>query len=183
MHATFYKNILITCLRKRDAVNRITTNIGGTAAIGVRMAASNFQLDYISDTVAEISFDFGLELQGRVLGLDSGVARIPGCSFDGIPRLSVCQELADMLSEELGRLSKKPFTLTSPTLLKRVERLMGASQGERIKLVIFRTPEREDDFSGFGRRLPSIPDDQLEPELGIDVPARLQRKRKLNRRR
>ena len=57
------------------------------------MAASNFQLDYVSDAVAEISFDFGLSLQARLLGLDTGITSLPGCSFEGIPRLSVCQEL------------------------------------------------------------------------------------------
>ena len=147
------------------------------------MAASNFQLDYVSDSVAEISFDFGLHLQARLLGLDTGVTSLPGCSFDGIPRLSVCSELGSLLSDELKKLTREPFSLSSPNLLSRVERLVGAKQGDRIKLVIFRVPRQtqasgQPDISGFSRSLPQkprIPDKDLEPELGIDLPAKLRR--------
>lgn len=182
VEATYFKNILISCIRKRRALNHIKTSIGGTAALGVRMAASNFQLDYVSDAVAEISFDFNINLQARLLGLDTGVTPLPGCSFDGIPRLSVCPELGALLSEELKKLTREPFSLNSPNLLARVERLMGAKRGDRIKLVIFRAPRQttqQTDLSGFGRSLPRRPpttDAGLEPELGIDVPAKLRRR-------
>lgn len=191
VQATFFKNILVSCLRKRESLNHIKTSVGGTAALGVRMAASNFKLDYVSDAVAEISFDFGLSLQARLLGLDTGITSLPGCSFEGIPRLSVCQELGSILSAELKKLTTDPFRLSSPNLLSRVERLMGARQGDRIKLVIFRAPRQtqgasgQTDFSGFGRSLPKRPviaDAGLEPELGIDVPAKLRRRPRVGRR-
>ena len=140
------------------------------------MAVSNFELDYVSDAVAEISFDFGLSLQTRLLCLDIGVLSLSGCSFEGIPRLSICQELGSILSAELKKLTREPFSLSSTNLLSMVERLMGARQGDRIKLVIFRAPRQtqgasgQTEFSGFGRSLPKRPviaDAGLEPELGI----------------
>ena len=136
------------------------------------MAASDYRLDYISEDVAEISFDLGLELQARLLGVDTGVVKLPGCLFEGIPRLTVCDELGDILSQELKRLIKEPVSLSSPNLLARVERLMGGRIGDRIKLVIYRAARQEDDqpdLAGFSRSLPKNPPtvvNKVEPRDG-----------------
>ena len=150
--------------------------------MGVRMAGADYRLDYVSEDVAEISFDLGLDLQARLLGVDTGVVKLPGCLFEGIPRLSVCDELGDILSQELKRLIKEPVSLSSPNLLARVERLMGARVGDRVKLVIYRATRQEEDqpdLTGFSRSLPKTPpsvDSRAEPRDGRESPPSLRRR-------
>ena len=145
-------------------MERVESQLAGSAAVGVRLAGINYQLDYISERVAELSFDFRLLVVSRLAGLEGGAASIAGCR---LPGMSLCRGLGQELAARLTELSSQATTLRAPALVRRAEAVVGARQGDRVKLVIAR---QTGDISSLGRSGAGA-SVLLQPELGIDVPA------------
>ena len=61
-----FKNLLVVCLPSRTMTRRLEASYNSLAVVGVGVMGHNYQLDYISQDTAEISFDVNIRVQSRL---------------------------------------------------------------------------------------------------------------------
>ena len=61
-----FKNLLVLCLPSRSMTSRMEAIYNSEAVVGVGVEGHNYQLDYISKDVAELSFDVNIRVQSKL---------------------------------------------------------------------------------------------------------------------
>ena len=61
-----FKNLLVLCLPSRSMTRRMEAIYNSEAVVGVGVEGHNYQLDYISKDIAELSFDVNIRVQSKL---------------------------------------------------------------------------------------------------------------------
>ena len=61
-----FKNLLVVCLPGRTSTRRIEAGYDSLAVVGVGVEGHNYQLDYVSEDTAELSFDLNIRVMSRL---------------------------------------------------------------------------------------------------------------------
>ena len=134
-----HKKVFKKCIQLARKTIGLDVNSHGEVAIGVMLKAQNFAISKLSWRSYEVSFDFGLELEGKVINWDISSVNASKCNIKlfGIKILSFCSYLERKISEAAKKYITNVVPIQAPKLIEKLESKLRTKIGEKIIVPLY----------------------------------------------
>lgn len=134
-----HQKIFKKCKQLARKTIGLDVNSHGEVAIGILLRTKNFSINQLSWRKYEMSFEFGLELEGKVINWDISSISASNCNIKifGVKVLSFCTWLEKRISDEAKKYIMNAVPIQAPKLVEKLESKLRTKVGEKVIVPLY----------------------------------------------